>query len=57
MPTELPIRRIAPPEPSGAGNLVFAVAVLLMLVISAAMLLHPEDIAAAPAAPTSGQAL
>ncbi len=45
MPTELPPRRIAPPESSAAGTLVYVAAVLLMLVLSYTTLMqHPDGI-------------
>ncbi len=48
MPTELPTRRpVTLHKSSRTDNLVFVVAVFLMLVISAALLLHPQGVEAA----------
>ena len=48
MPTELPTRRpVTSPEPGRADDLVVIVGVLLMLVVSAALLLHPAGVEAA----------
>ena len=45
MPTELPVRRPLPPKATRHANLVFAGAVLAMLVISAVVLMRPEALA------------
>lgn len=48
MPTELPRRRIAPPESSAGGTLACVAAVLLMLILSYATLKqHPDGVAVA----------
>lgn len=45
MPTELPVRRPLPPKATRNGNLVFAGAVLAMIVISAFLLIQPDAVA------------
>ena len=42
MPTELPLRKTVPPASTTGGMLAFAIAVLLMLAISTAVLLGDQ---------------